>query len=217
MDNVNYILFLCVTIPLLLMLFLTDRDHRTGLTFMVIGIVLCLIVSELNGFFLRLFGGDLLYVTTTVTPITEELVKALPVLFFALLISDDSKTLVTVSMAVGIGFAVLENLIILVGNVENVTLSWAFVRGLSSGLMHGVCTALVGMGMSMVRKRRKLFLPGTFALLSTAIIYHAIFNMLVQSPYKYTGFLLPMFTYLPLLIVTLRRRRRAAKAGKPGA
>ena len=152
MDNVNYILFLCVTIPLLLMLFLTDRDHRTGLTFMVIGIVLCLIVSELNGFFLRLFGGDLLYVTTTVTPMTEELVKALPVLFFALLISDDSRTLVTVSMAVGIGFAVLENLIILVGNVENVTLSWAFVRGLSSGLMHGVCTALVGMGMSMVRK-----------------------------------------------------------------
>jgi hypothetical protein len=57
-DNVNYILFLCVTIPLLLMLFLTDRDHRTGLTFMVIGIVLCLIVSELNGFFLRLFGGE---------------------------------------------------------------------------------------------------------------------------------------------------------------
>ena len=201
MENVNYILFLCVTLPLLLMLFLTDRDHRASLVFMIVGICLCLFVSELNGLLLRPFGGDLLYVTTTVTPMTEEIVKALPVLFYAL----------TISMAVGIGFAVLENLIILVGNVENVTLGWAFMRGLSSGLMHGVCTALVGMGMSLVRKRRKLFYPGTFALLSAAVIYHATFNMLVQSPYRYTGFLLPMFTYLPVLILTQRKSRREAR------
>ncbi len=211
MENVNYILFLCVTLPLLLMLFLTDRDHRASLVFMIVGICLCLFVSELNGLLLRPFGGDLLYVTTTVTPMTEEIVKALPVLFYALAISDDSRKLVTISMAVGIGFAVLENLIILVGNVENVTLGWAFVRGLSSGLMHGVCTALVGMGMSLVRKRRKLFYPGTFALLSAAVIYHATFNMLVQSPYRYTGFLLPMFTYLPVLILTQRKSRREAR------
>jgi Na+/H+ antiporter NhaC len=53
---------------------------------------------------------------------------------------------------------------------------------------------MVGWGVSYVKKRRKLFYCGTFALLSSAIIYHATYNLLVQSKYQYVGILLPIVT-----------------------
>ena len=49
--------------------------------------------------------------------------------------------------------------------------------------------------------RKKLFLSGTFAMLALAMIYHGIFNMLVQSDYQYFGFFLPALTYVPILIL----------------
>lgn len=204
MDNINYILFICVVVPLILMLFLLEKKARVTVGFMVIGIFMCQFVSEINGLLLNLFHNDVYYVTTTITPITEEIIKALPVLYFAILFSDKPKTLISISIATGIGFAVLENLVILVGNIHNVSLFWAVIRGFSSALMHGVCTAAVGIGISFVHRKRKIFYTGTFALLTVAIIYHAIFNCLVQSPYKYAGFILPLVTYTPILIVKKR-------------
>lgn len=207
MDNINYILFICVVVPLILMLFILDKKSRITVGYMIVGTFMCLFISEVNGLLLNYFHNDMYYVTTTITPITEELIKALPILYFAVLFSDKRETLISISIATGIGFAVLENLVILVGNVENVSLFWALVRGFSSALMHGVCTAAVGMGISFVHKKKKLFYTGTFALLAAAIIYHATFNCLVQSPYKYAGFLLPLVTYTPILIVIARRKK----------
>ena len=68
-------------------------------------------------------------------------------------------------------------------------------------MMHGICTAAVGYGMGYVKKKKKLFVSGTFALLALAIIYHGLFNMLVQSTnLQYVGFFMPAVTYIPLII-----------------
>ena len=107
-----------------------------------------------------------------------------------------------------------ENMVILVQNIESVTLGWAVVRGFSTALMHGVCTAAVGYGMSFIRKRRKLFYCGTFALLVMASIYHGIFNMLVQSDYKYFGFVLPAATYIPILLQMYGRNKVKTQKSK---
>ncbi|MBP5208603.1 MAG: PrsW family intramembrane metalloprotease, partial [Clostridia bacterium] len=112
------------------------------------------------------------------------------------------------------GFALLENVVILTQNVENVTIFWALVRGFGSGLVHGICTVMVGWGVSYVKKRRKLFYCGTFALLSSAIIYHATYNLLVQSKYQYVGIVLPIVTYIPVLLLTVGKRAKSAKAAK---
>ena len=200
MDNLIYILFICTVAPLALMLMLLKKRAKLTVGYMLIGIFVSLFVSELNTLLLSLFDGDMLYVTTTITPVTEEIVKAVPVLLFAVLFSDDREKLMTIAFAAGIGFAMFENMVILVQNIESVTVSWAVVRGFSTALMHGVCTSAVGYGMSFVRTRRKLFYCGTFALLAMASIYHGIFNMLVQSDYKYLGFVLPAVTYIPIII-----------------
>ena len=66
--------------------------------------------------------------------------------------------------------------------------------------MHSACTAMIGMGISYVRKRRKLFYCGSFSLLVTAVIAHALFNTLIQAQYKWIAFLAVLLMYLPQLI-----------------
>ncbi|MDD4291231.1 MAG: PrsW family glutamic-type intramembrane protease [Clostridia bacterium] len=208
MDNLIYILFFCIVAPLTLMLFLLEKKSRLVVGFMIIGICMCIFVAEINGLLLGILGKNIFYITTTVTPITEEIVKALPVLFFAFVFSDKRETLLSISMAVGIGFAILENSYILVSNIDTISIGWSLIRGFGAGLMHGICTAAVGYGISFVRKRKKLFYTGTFALLSAAIIYHATYNCLVQSNFKYAGFLLPLLTYIPIVIALIKRRKK---------
>ena len=214
MENLIYILFICMFVPLLLSLPLIQKTSRRVMVFILIGISAALFISEINGLMLRLLGYDALYVTTTVTPATEEIIKAIPILIYAFVISDNRDKLISSSFALGIGFALFENTYILVNSVEAVSIEWALVRGFSTALMHGICTAAVGYGMSFVKKRKKLFFCGTFALLLMAIIYHGIFNMLVQSTdwLKYLGFVLPVATYIPVVISLIYRVKNRKKA-----
>ncbi|MBQ9544890.1 MAG: PrsW family intramembrane metalloprotease [Clostridia bacterium] len=120
--------------------------------------------------------------------------------FFAVAFTDDRDKLLTVAFATDIGFALFENTMIPVQNVDNVTVGWAIIRGFSTALMHGVRTAAVGCGMSFIKKKKKLFCSGTFALLTLACIHHGIFNLLVQTDdCKYFGFFLPLMVYLPVI------------------
>ncbi|MCR5796669.1 MAG: PrsW family intramembrane metalloprotease [Eubacterium sp.] len=209
MENMIYILFICICIPLIVCTPLVQKSSRDIMIYLIIGIMAALFVSEINGILLKFFDRDMLFVTTTITPITEEIVKALPVLYYVFLFSKSRKKLLSISFALGIGFALFENTFILVQNVENVSLGWAVIRGFSTALMHGICTAAIGYGLSYISIRRKLSVPGTFALLITAIIYHGIFNMLVQSmDLKYCGFFLPIATYIPFLVYLLIKRKK---------
>lgn len=200
MDNLVYILFICLVAPMLLMVLVLRKRSRLLVGYMLVGIFVSLLVSEMNTILLGLFDNDYLYVTTTITPVSEEIVKAIPVLFYALVFSDNRDRVMPLAFATGVGFAMFENMVILVQNIENVTLGWAIIRGFATALMHAVCTVAVGYGICFVKKKKKLFYCGTFALLAMACIYHGIFNMLVQSEYKYLGFFLPALTYIPIVI-----------------
>ncbi len=187
--------------PLLLTLPLMKGASRRVMLYIIIGICVSLFVSEINGRILASLSNQMLFVTTTITPVTEEIVKALPVLLYAFLFSDDREKLLPLAFATGIGFALFENTVILIQSIDNVSILWAIIRGFSTALMHGICTATVGYGMGYVRKKKKLFISGTFALLALAIIYHGLFNMLVQSKnLQYVGFFMPAVTYIPLII-----------------
>lgn len=208
MEQISIILFLCIAVPMVPVLFvLPDKRSKLFLGYMLIGVCICLIAGQVNTILLSLFDGDRLYVTTNITPISEEILKALPVLYFAILFSDDRNTLVSIAFALGIGFAILESSVILINSLKTVTVSWAFARGMGAALMHGISTSFVGMGMSYVRKRRKFFFCGTFALLITAIIYHGIFNTLVQSDYKFLAFIMPSLVCCVVLVAQFKQSR----------
>ena len=201
MDSMSYILFICVAAPLLLMLLPIEKQSRKVVLFMLTGMFCCLFVSEVNGLFLRSSSLSLLYFTTNITPITEEIVKAMPVLFFALVFSDNKKYIITASFSVGVGFAILENLIILTQNFQDVSIGFALARGFGSGLMHSICTVSIGYFIVFVKKKKKIFFAGSVSALNIAIIYHSVFNLLVQadSPtVQYVGLAIPFITYAVL-------------------
>lgn len=200
MDNLIYIIFACMALPLLLSLALVDKKSKLVIGFIIIGAFMCVFVSELNSIAKALSGESIYYVTTNLTPITEEIVKALPILMFGFLFSDKKETLISLSVAVGIGFAIVENIYIFVQAGSSYTLLWAIRRVFGASLMHTLCTSAVGYGISFVKKKKKLFYTGTFALLIVAMVYHSIFNSLIQSEMVNLGLLLPVVTYIPIVL-----------------
>lgn len=209
------ILFVCLAVPLIMLIFLLERRSARIVTFVLIGCLVCLLAAQINYLIWSIFPEmDAFRFKTTVAPAVEEVLKAIPILIFAFGISDNKTTVLEISMATGIGFAILETLFVMSTTTPNVSLFWALLRGIGAGLMHGVCTFGVGLGITFIRKKRKLFITGTFALLMTAIIYHSVFNCLIMSDYRYAGFILPLLTYLPVLIVLRKGLKRKTESEK---
>lgn len=206
MDNLIYILFVSVFVPILLMACLIEKKARQPIIFVLIGIFVSVFAAEVNGLLRTLLPMSAFEVTIIVTPITEEILKAVPILVFAIVLDAKKEALFTAAMAVGIGFAVLENAYYLL-NDASFNMIDAIIRAFGAGLMHGMCTLLIGVGISFVKKKSKIFVVGTFALLSTAITYHGIYNMLVQSDYRAVGFLLPISTYIPFVVWRMNKKK----------
>ena len=209
MDNLIYILFVAIFIPILLMTCLVEKKSRHPLVFVLIGIFLSVFASEINAYLRNVLPMSSFEVTIVVTPISEEILKAFPVLLFATMFTLKKEALFTASMAIGIGFAVLENAYYMLTD-SSFNMIDAVVRAFGAGLMHGMCTLLVGVGILFVKKKRKLFVVGTFAMLSTAITYHGIYNMLVQSDFRIAGYLLPIATYIPFMIWRIKKKKQTA-------
>ena len=230
----NYVYFICIMIPALLSLFVLEKPSRLVFGCFLTGISICLFTSEANDILFGLIGESTDYFTTTISPVTEEIAKAIPILAIAFLMNERSdhpgtkdlvqrktdgsqalktkavdfrKKIVQASFAVGLGFAVMENITILtrVTPTDSVGVTWAFTRGLGAGLLHSVCTMAVGLGVSFVRTRKKFFYCGTLALLMLAVTYHAIYNTIITSPWKNFGFALPLATYIPILYLYIKK------------
>lgn len=214
MENISYIVFICFALPFLLGIPIVRKQTRLVLLFTFIGMCCCLFISEVNGLMNSLIGQDLFYVTTNITPLTEELIKMLPILIYAVFISSERQTLLTLAFMTGLGFALLENATILVETVMvqgSVDILWALIRTLGAGLLHSLCTTAVGVGISFIRDQKKIFLCGSFALLSMATVYHSVYNTLIQSDYKYLGAAMPMLTYLAVIIVLVIVYKKSIK------
>ena len=211
MDYMIYILAICISAPLVLMLALADAKSRRLFGFMILGMYIAVLASEINALLALLLGDamDYFHITITITPVCEEILKALPLLFTAVVFCDNRDRLFQRAMSIGLGFAILENTFILIKNVESVSLLWAMIRGFSSGLMHALCTISIGIGISLVKRRRKLFVCSTFAWLMAASIYHSMYNMLVQSDYWYVGVAIPAISYIPIAVVIKKRKLNA--------
>ena len=154
-----YIIFLCLTIPMLLMLPLLENRSRCIVGFMLLGTVTALSAYEINTIVYPMTGLSARSFSELVPPMTEELLKAMPVLLYAVLLDDRRNRVLPIAMAVGVGFAILENSMILIDNVGSVTVLWATARGFSASLMHGLCTVVAGTGITYVKKQKSCSTP----------------------------------------------------------
>jgi RsiW-degrading membrane proteinase PrsW (M82 family) len=108
MDSIIYVLLVAISIPVLLMALVVERKARLPIVYMLIGIFVSVLASEVNGILLQTLSISRYDMTVIVTPISEELLKAFPILYYAIVISDERERLFTASMATGIGFARLK-------------------------------------------------------------------------------------------------------------
>ena len=120
-------------IPMLLSLFVMEKKARTLICFILTGCTVCLFVSELNGLLYLMLKKNMLFFCTMVSPVTEEVLKAIPVLFYAFFFSDKRKELVQVSFALGLGFAIMENMNM--PDTDTIMLSFPSIR---KGIAHRV-------------------------------------------------------------------------------
>ena len=203
-----YIIFLCIALPLVLMLPILDKRGRYLIGFFLIGTLTAVCAFEINSLLFSVAGLGSVRFTQTIPPITEEILKFVPVCVYALILSNNRRDVLPIAMSVGVGFAILENTVLLTQNIATVSLGWAALRGLSSSLMHGLCTMIVGAGLPYVRIQKKLFYTGTFGLWAIAVTLHGCFNLLIQSRLFYVGAALPMVIYVCIYLI---RKKGALK------
>ena len=85
-------------------------------------------------------------------------------------------------------------------------------RGLDAQRLH----PLVGMGVSCMRKRCKLFFCGAVSLLITAVMAHAIFNTLIRTHYRWIACVAVFLMYVPQRIRAPRRFMHRKQAERQG-
>ena len=217
MDSMSYILFICIAVPMAMMLIPIEKESRKIIVALLMGMFLCLFVSEVNGLLLHLTNSSMLYLTTNVTPITEELVKVLPVIYYASFFSDDRISITTVAFATGVGFAMLENIIILMQNISTANILFAMIRGFSTGLMHSITTMLIANFVPYIHTKRKLYLCGVLCTFNLAVVFHSVFNLLVESNSVIAnriGYFLPVSIYLVINVFVLKKIALRSKKKK---
>ena len=197
-------IFTCLAIPMLLSLLFTKGRTRAFTLFVIIGMGVCLLSAYVSSFFMGYYGVNAVTAAIEITPVCEEVMKLLPLLFYLLIFEPEPQRVPGATLAVAVGFATFENVCYLAENgAEN--FSFLLIRGISAGALHILCGILLGFGVSYVFRRRWLAVTGTVGVLGVCVGFHAIYNLLITADgaWRSAGYLFPS-----LLIVCLYTARQ---------
>jgi RsiW-degrading membrane proteinase PrsW (M82 family) len=188
-------IFVCIAAPLIVTALCMGRKHYRVFFFCLAGMTACLLSAYINTFFARLYNADLINATTQIAPVVEEIMKLLPLLFYLLIFEPKPEKIDTAVLIVAASFATFENICYLTQNGAS-QLSFLLIRGFGTGAMHIICGAVVGYGLVYVWPRGWLRIAGTAGLLSAAIIFHAVYNLLIAygGHVQYIAYALPVLT-----------------------
>lgn len=201
-------ILICITVPLMISLIFITGKARYFAGSLIIGMVVCLIAAYISGY-LDL-AAELGEESTAIfiSPIVEEIMKFLPLLFYVMMFLPESDDMYLVALGIGAGFATFENCCyILTSGAES--LPYILIRGMAVGVMHIVSILVLAIGIEMVRRFRALSVPGLLGALSLSMTFHGLYNLLVSEPglSSVIGYVLPLFTAI-ILYFPFRRMRK---------
>ena len=189
---------IAVIIPLLsVCVIIKEKSSRRILLYFCWGTFAGLLAFIINNF-LTISQDEGSRLQTVIAPMTEEFIKGLPLLLF---LSRKKHPQITVSIvycafAAGVGFSIQESLFHFTHSSGSaghlITLT---VRTLTTSIMHGVTTAIIGAGLMMIQSQRHIILPLIFGLFAISISVHAIFNLLLPSNLAIIAVLMPVGLY----------------------
>ena len=199
----NYIenTYICLAAPLLLAVICMRKEARRSLSFILSGMTSCLLSAYVSTFLAGVSNCDLAAASYEISPVVEEIMKLLPLLFYLLVFEPEEKTVISGALMISVGFATFENVCFLTsyGTSEFFRL---VIRGFGTGAMHVVSGMVIATGLFFLWDQKRLRLVGVFALLCFVITFHAIFNIFVNQSGAifWIGALIPLVTVLSYLI-----------------
>lgn len=204
-------IFICLAAPFLIAAFGTNAGNRKNYLFIVLGFVCCIISAYLNTFFSVLYSAQGTTAVLEISPVVEETVKLLPLLFGLIVFELQPKEGGNIIFNIAVGFATFENVCYLLENGTD-NLFYLFVRGFSSGAMHITCAFIIGYGLRVFRRPAALRAAGIFGLLCVAITFHATFNMLMKTDgiIKQLGYAIPIASCTILFLMKAPFRKLTA-------
>ena len=202
-------ILICITIPLIVSLLFIRGEVRHYLAAFLLGMGVCLLSAYISSFLGGAVGMSDEETSVFLSPVIEELMKLLPLGLFTVLIYPKERRQTMLAVAIGAGFATFENCCyILTNGAEN--LGYILIRGLAVGVMHIVSILALSIWF-MIAKRLMAFNFSSIAVgVSIAMIFHALYNLLVSKPGISTilGFMMPPLTALMLFFLFRRLSRR---------
>lgn len=212
----NYIenIYICIVAPIIVAILALRTGRRKMMIFLLAGMTACLVSSYISTFFSIIYSADRFEATWQITPMVEEIVKFLPVLFYMLMFEPDNREEIAGSvLLVAVGFATFENICYLASNDASQVLL-LLIRGFGTGAMHVVCGVLVAIGTVYLWDEFWLRFAGTAGLITLSITFHAVYNILVSQEgfISYIGYLIPMLTALLIFLIRKRLLRRQKPA-----
>lgn len=132
-------IFICLAAPFLLAALGTNTGNRKNYIFIVLGFVCCIISAYLNTFFSVLYGAQETSAVLEISPVIEETVKLIPLLFGLIVFELQPQEGDNIIFNISVGFATFENICYLLEHGTG-NLFYLLVRGFSTGgYAHYMC------------------------------------------------------------------------------
>jgi RsiW-degrading membrane proteinase PrsW (M82 family) len=156
-------------------------------------------------------GLDVTLLARYVAPLSEETLKALPILF--LLRRNRVGFLVDAAIrgfAIGAGFAAIENAQYFIVLDDHNPMLWA-IRGFGTAIMHGGVTSMMAILAKQGSDRRgRSTIASWLPPLLLAVVVHSVFNHFLLTPQQ--AALLLLLTLPVVFVVVFRISQRATRA-----
>lgn len=211
----NYIenIFVCLMAPIVFAcVCLRGSKRKAYMLFFLLGMTACLLSSYITTFISVSMGMDPAGASVEVAPLVEEIMKFLPALFYLLVFDPHKESALNCIILISAGFATFENVCYLIENGA-ASISHLVVRGFGTGAMHIVCGMIVAWGIFYLWERQYLRAAGTAGLISAAVMYHGIYNVLVSQngAAAIVGYIIPFATTVLVFAVSAHISNVTAK------
>ncbi|MEE3466809.1 MAG: PrsW family glutamic-type intramembrane protease [Eubacterium sp.] len=201
--------YVCLAAPLLIAILYLRGVWRRALIFLLAGMTCCVLAAYVNSFLAMTFRIDASSMSYEIIPAIEEILKFLPVLFYLLVFDPKKSNSINGIVVIAVGFATFENVCFMTsyGTSEILRL---LIRGFGTGAMHVVCGMMIAIGLYYLWERTWLRAVGVFAVLCSAITFHAIFNILIKEEgvSLWVGSAIPIVILLTSLIFYQRKQAK---------
>lgn len=184
---------ICIAVPLAITLLFTRGSARRLTVSFLTGMLVCLLSAYIGGFLQKASGYNSDDMSIFMSPIIEEVMKLLPVLFCLYVFEPEYEEMRLTAVGIGAGFATFENCcFILTSGAQN--LGYVLIRGSAVGVMHVVTMVAIAAGLHLLKTYKVFSFSGVLGTLAISVTFHSLYNLLVSKSgiSSYIGYVLPI-------------------------